>query len=88
MMQHQKLEIYITTRYYGIFILLFMPLTSIFLLLSSPIESVILGLDMHVCVYIWAPCYYALLMTIKLFSLCFHMIFNNSSLFISMSNLI
>jgi hypothetical protein len=65
MMQHQKLEIYITTRYYDIFSFMFMPLTSNFLLLSSPIESVILGIHMHVCVYIWAPSYYALLMTIK-----------------------
>jgi hypothetical protein len=67
MMQHQKLEIYITNRYYGIFILMFMPLTSKKLLLSSPIEGVILGIDMHVCVYIWVPRYYALLMTINLF---------------------
>jgi hypothetical protein len=64
MMQHKKLEIYITIRYYGIFILIFMPLTSNFLLISSPMEGAILGIHMHVCVYIWAPCYYALLMTI------------------------
>jgi hypothetical protein len=52
------------------------------------VEHVIIGIYMHVCVYIWAPRYYALLMTINLFFLCFHMIFNNSSLFISVSNLI
>jgi len=71
MMQHQKLEKDITTRYYGVFIFIFMPLTSNFLLFSSPIEGVILGIHMHVCVYIWAPCYYALLMTIKFFSYVF-----------------
>ncbi len=48
-----------------------------------------LVIDKFFCPYtIWAPHCCTLPMIINFFFLCFHMVFNNSSLFMSMSNLI